>query len=261
MTESYSSSQDPPEKAIPVCTLKNFPSAPEHTIQWALDLFQGLFKNGPDVILQYLEAGSFSIFKERISGGISSSPSRSEAVDVLIDVLFTNPPADFEACISWAYRLFLTCFHDTIAQLLYNFPSDAKTSSGADFWTGPKRCPDPIRFSIKNDLHREFIIAAARLRAVSYSLSIPKEFLNWDNEKWDDIISSIHIDPFVPKNGISIKLNEENNNSEPSSTIKDSNLERQAENENLLATLSEEKQNKLQLSPNPLEFEKVFSSF
>lgn len=33
MTESYSSSQDPPEKSIPICTLKNFPNAIEHTLQ------------------------------------------------------------------------------------------------------------------------------------------------------------------------------------------------------------------------------------
>jgi ubiquitin-activating enzyme E1 len=39
LTESYSSSQDPPEKSIPICTLKNFPNAIEHTIQWARDAF------------------------------------------------------------------------------------------------------------------------------------------------------------------------------------------------------------------------------
>jgi ubiquitin-activating enzyme E1 len=33
LTESYSSSNDPPEKSIPICTLKNFPNAIEHTIQ------------------------------------------------------------------------------------------------------------------------------------------------------------------------------------------------------------------------------------
>lgn len=33
ITESYSSSQDPPEKSIPSCTVKNFPNAIEHTIQ------------------------------------------------------------------------------------------------------------------------------------------------------------------------------------------------------------------------------------
>uniref|UniRef100_A0A673XW56 E1 ubiquitin-activating enzyme n=1 Tax=Salmo trutta TaxID=8032 RepID=A0A673XW56_SALTR len=44
LTESYSSSQDPPEKSIPICTLKNFPNAIEHTLQWARDEFEGLFK-------------------------------------------------------------------------------------------------------------------------------------------------------------------------------------------------------------------------
>lgn len=33
LTESYSSSQDPPEKSIPMCTLKSFPNAIEHTIE------------------------------------------------------------------------------------------------------------------------------------------------------------------------------------------------------------------------------------
>ena len=33
LTESYGSSQDPPEKTIPICTLHNFPNAIEHTLQ------------------------------------------------------------------------------------------------------------------------------------------------------------------------------------------------------------------------------------
>ncbi|XP_010609055.1 ubiquitin-like modifier-activating enzyme 1 isoform X2 [Fukomys damarensis] len=33
LTESYSSSHDPPEKSIPACTLRNFPSIIEHTLQ------------------------------------------------------------------------------------------------------------------------------------------------------------------------------------------------------------------------------------
>lgn len=40
LTESYSSSQDPPEKSIPICTLKNFPNAIEHTLQ--VSRLQGL---------------------------------------------------------------------------------------------------------------------------------------------------------------------------------------------------------------------------
>lgn len=32
LTESYSSSMDPPEKSIPLCTVKHFPTAIEHTL-------------------------------------------------------------------------------------------------------------------------------------------------------------------------------------------------------------------------------------
>ena len=33
LTESYASSQDPPEKQTPSCTVKNFPNAIAHTIE------------------------------------------------------------------------------------------------------------------------------------------------------------------------------------------------------------------------------------
>jgi ubiquitin-activating enzyme E1 len=55
LTESYSSSQDPPEKSIPICTLKLFPNAIEHTLQWARDMFQGLFYNSAQSTLNFLK--------------------------------------------------------------------------------------------------------------------------------------------------------------------------------------------------------------
>ena len=54
LTESYSSSQDPPEKSIPVCTIKNFPYLIEHTIQWSRDLFEGLFSQPTAAANQFL---------------------------------------------------------------------------------------------------------------------------------------------------------------------------------------------------------------
>ncbi len=39
LTEHYGATRDPPEKSIPVCTLKNFPNKIEHTLQWARDWF------------------------------------------------------------------------------------------------------------------------------------------------------------------------------------------------------------------------------
>lgn len=59
LTESYSSSQDPPEKSIPICTLKNFPNRIEHTLQWARDLFEGIYKQTPENVNMYLRQADF----------------------------------------------------------------------------------------------------------------------------------------------------------------------------------------------------------
>lgn len=59
LTESYSSSQDPPEKSIPICTLKNFPNAIEHTLQWARDMFEGIFKQSAANAAQYVSDPTF----------------------------------------------------------------------------------------------------------------------------------------------------------------------------------------------------------
>lgn len=59
LTESYSSSQDPPEKSIPICTLKNFPNAIEHTLQWARDMFEGVFKQSAENASQYINDQTF----------------------------------------------------------------------------------------------------------------------------------------------------------------------------------------------------------
>ena len=55
MTQSYGDSQDPPEESIPLCTLKHFPSAIEHTIEWSRDLFQGFFVDAPQEMVSFLK--------------------------------------------------------------------------------------------------------------------------------------------------------------------------------------------------------------
>ncbi|CAF4648311.1 unnamed protein product, partial [Rotaria sp. Silwood2] len=43
-------------------------------------------------------------------------------------------------------NLFEQQFHNTIAQLLYNFPPDHITSKDEHFWSGNKRCPHVLKF-------------------------------------------------------------------------------------------------------------------
>lgn len=67
-TESYSSSQDPPEKSIPICTLKNFPNAIEHTLQWARDTFEGVFRQTAENAAQYITDPNFIDRTLKLSG-------------------------------------------------------------------------------------------------------------------------------------------------------------------------------------------------
>jgi ubiquitin-activating enzyme E1 len=54
LTESYGSTKDPEQKStFPICTIKSFPYKPEHTIQWARELFETEFNSTPALIEKY----------------------------------------------------------------------------------------------------------------------------------------------------------------------------------------------------------------
>ncbi len=72
LTESYSSSNDPPEKTIPVCTLRNFPNSIEHTIEWAMDFFSGAFKVDPETCNRFLDYQRSNPGKKHFSKAISN---------------------------------------------------------------------------------------------------------------------------------------------------------------------------------------------
>ena len=73
-----------------------------------------------------------------------------EALDTVVKYLVDERPKCFEDCVSWARNLFEVNFSNQIRQLLFNFPRDEKTSSGALFWSGTKRCPHPLKFDAQN---------------------------------------------------------------------------------------------------------------
>lgn len=97
ITESYSSSQDPPEKSIPICTLKNFPNAIEHTLQWARDMFEGLFRQSAEKASQYLREPDFMDRALKLPG-----VQPLEAVESVKAALVNERPSTFDDCIVWA---------------------------------------------------------------------------------------------------------------------------------------------------------------
>lgn len=165
LTECYSSSQDPPEKSIPICTLKNFPNAIEHTLQWARDNFEGIFKQSAENAAQFLSDPQFIDRTLSLSG-----VQPLEVLETVKAALIDDRPKSFEDCVKWARLHFQEQYSNQIVQLLFNFPPNQTTSTGQPFWSGPKRCPAPITFDVNEPLHLDYIFATANLKAAVYGI-------------------------------------------------------------------------------------------
>ncbi|XP_058054330.1 ubiquitin-like modifier-activating enzyme 1 isoform X1 [Anopheles bellator] len=196
LTESYSSSQDPPEKSIPICTLKNFPNAIEHTLQWARDTFEGIFKQAAENAAQYITDPTFIERTLKLPG-----VQPLEALESVKKALIDERPKNIEDCVKWARVHFEEQYSNQIRQLLFNFPPDQTSSTGQPFWSGPKRLPMAIDFDPDNALHLDYVHATANLKAEVYG--IPQQ-RNRDMVR--KIVMQVEVPKFVPRSGVKIAV-------------------------------------------------------
>jgi ubiquitin-activating enzyme E1 len=165
MTESYSSSQDPPEQSFPMCTLRSFPNKIEHTIAWARELFESYFVKPAETVNLYLSQPNY------LETTLKQGGNEKATLETIRDFLVEDKPLSVEDCIKWARLQFEKQYNNAIQQLLYNFPKDSTTSSGTPFWSGPKRAPDPLKFDPQNEFHWKFIVAGTNLHAYNYGIN------------------------------------------------------------------------------------------
>ncbi|KAH0056707.1 putative poly(A) RNA transport protein, partial [Aureobasidium melanogenum] len=199
ITESYSSSQDPPEQSFPMCTLRSFPNRIEHTIAWAKDLFHTYFAGPAEIVNAYITQPDY------LGAALKQSGNEKQTLETLKEFLVTDKPETYEDCVKWARTQFEKQYNNAIQQLLYNFPKDAKTSSGQPFWSGPKRAPDPLKYDPNNDTHFTFILSAANLHAFNYG--IPQKGTK-DKAEIDQLVDNMIIEDFKPDPGVKIQANE-----------------------------------------------------
>lgn len=212
LTESYGSTTDPPEESIPVCTLKNYPNQIEHTIQYARDQFEGLFTSTPEILKQYIENSSYlDDIKQNSPQDIYTTLNDLQSICNII-------PNNFEDCVKWIRLFFESQYNNQIQQLLYNFPKNFKTTNGAYFWSGSKRCPSPLQFDENNKEHMDYIIAGANLMANVFGL---EECNNVEIIK--NILYNVKIPEFKPKNNIKISVtdDEEKENNKTNYNVED----------------------------------------
>ncbi|KAF3938028.1 hypothetical protein ABW19_dt0200204 [Dactylella cylindrospora] len=196
LSESYSSSQDPPEKSFPMCTVKSFPNKIEHTIAWGREIFDSSFVNPPQSVNLYLSQPNF------IESTLKQSGNQKEILETIRDHL-NDRPLKFEECIEWARLKFEKLYNNDIQQLLHVFPKDSTTSTGTPFWSGPKRAPDPLVFDLHNREHQDFIVAAANLHAFNYGLNG-----STDLNLYSQVLESMMIPDFKPQSGVKIQAND-----------------------------------------------------
>ncbi|KAF5970930.1 ubiquitin-activating enzyme E1 [Fusarium bulbicola] len=216
LTESYSSSQDPPEKEFPMCTIRSFPNKIDHTIAWAKEyMFEKLFVKAPQTVNLYLTQPQF------IENTLKQGGNQKETLETIRNYLTTERPRTFEDCIAWARQLFETEFSNKIQQLLYNFPKDSETSSGTPFWSGPKRAPDALKFDPNNPSHFGFIVAAANLHAFNYNIKSPGTDRSIYLRELDNVI----VPDFAPSSNVKIQADDKEPVEEPVSSNFDDNDE------------------------------------
>jgi ubiquitin-activating enzyme E1 len=156
ITETYSNSSDPAqEKSFPVCTIKNFPNQPLHTIHWSMDYFD-IFRRGPENVLKYINDGT--TFIDSLSGY-----DASVAKEDIYKYCVKYNPSSWQGCATWAADMYLDLYRDQIMQLLHSFPEDSVTSDGELFWSKGKRCPQVLKLDLSNELTVDFVEATTHL--------------------------------------------------------------------------------------------------
>lgn len=198
ITESYSSSVDPPEQSFPMCTLRSFPNKIEHTIAWARELFETNFVKPAETANLYLSQPNY------LQTTLKQGGDTKATLTMLRDFLKNERALSFEDCVSWARMLFEKQYHNAIEQLLFNFPKDATTSGGQPFWSGPKRAPDSLKFDINNETHYQFLVAATNLHAFNYNINVRGK----GRAAYQAALDSMIIPDFSPDPGVKIQADE-----------------------------------------------------
>lgn len=202
LTENYGASRDPPEKQAPMCTVHSFPHNIDHCLTWARSEFEGLLEKTPAEANAYLsDPGEYTRGMEK-----AGDAQARDNLERVLECLEKERCESFQDCITWARLKFEDYFANRVKQLTFTFPEDAVNSSGALFWSAPKRFPRPLQFSVEDQSHLNFVMAGSILRAESYGIPIPE----WVKSPLEcaEAVSKVIVPDFEPKKDVKIVTDE-----------------------------------------------------
>lgn len=192
-SESYASSADPPEPSIPLCTIKNFPYSIAHTIQWARDLFEGLYQRRPQQANDFLD-NLQKMSSDDVAAAFIQDKGADSSIEIANELLedlsadSTNECDDVQAqrhkALLWATKLAFKFYHTEPDELLKKHPLTSVDDEGLPFWSGSRRPPRSLTFCLSstdkdqlavNESFVEFVRNGARLRVESIKVEMQNE--------------------------------------------------------------------------------------
>lgn len=191
-TESYSSQRDPADESFPVCTVKSFPAAIEHTIQWARSKFESLFVAKPSEVHKFFADRQAFLATLKTSNGPKIGALRN-----LVKIL-NKRPQSFDDCIAFARLKFQSYYTNIILHLLNAFPVDTVLKDGSLFWKSPKRPPTAASFDLNDPQHLAFITATAQLYGNVFNIKAKPEQI--EKSYIDKVLQGVNVPEWKPKN-------------------------------------------------------------
>ncbi|XP_062086597.1 ubiquitin-activating enzyme E1 1-like [Humulus lupulus] len=216
LTENYGASRDPPEKQAPMCTVHSFPHNIDHCLTWARSEFEGLLEKTPAEVNAYLSNPSEYTASMQNAGDAQAR----DTLERVLECLDREKCDSFQDCVAWARIKFEDYFTNRVKQLIYTFPEDATTSTGAPFWSAPKRFPRPLQFSAADPGHLYFVMVASILRAETFGIPIPDWIRN--PKKLTEAIDKVIVSEFQPKEGVKIETDEKATSINTAASVDDS---------------------------------------
>ncbi|KAG2332948.1 hypothetical protein Bca52824_004128 [Brassica carinata] len=245
LTENYGASRDPPEKQAPMCTVHSFPHNIDHCLTWARSEFEGLLEKTPAEVNAYLSS-PVEYTNSMMSAGDAQA---RDTLERIVECLEKEKCEDFQDCLTWARLRFEDYFVNRVKQLIYTFPEDAATSTGAPFWSAPKRFPRPLQYSSSDPSLLNFITATAILRAETFGIPVPEWTKN--PKEAAEAIDRVIVPDFEPRKDAKIVTDEK------ATTLTTASVDDAAVIHDLIAKLE---QCRHHLSPDfmmkPIQFEK-----
>lgn len=201
LSESYSSSADPPEEAIPLCTLKSFPYLSDHCVSWARALFTQCFNDDIESLRSALNAAAKPgpALERHLEHMAADDLLRLDQLVQLIgkysggDEGKGQEEADGRqsALAQWALALFDKVFNADMAALLEDNPADKLDEDGEPFWGGSRRMPVPCAFDATTAPHMVFAAQSIRLVCRTCGLAAMQPLPAPDKPEQDPLISKL----------------------------------------------------------------------